>query len=100
MSKESRDAYIQKMQEKLREWNSDIDKLKAKGEASEARLKSEYLKRIEELKSGGDDLKAGLQKLSKAGEDSWEELKVGTERAWKEIKTSLEAAISKFKQKN
>jgi len=40
MSKESRQAYIEKLEAKLGEWSVDIDKLKAKAESSEAKIQT------------------------------------------------------------
>lgn len=100
MSKESRDAYIDKMHAKMKEWNADIDKLKGKVDASGTQVRENYTKRIEELKLKRDAFKARIQKLSKAGEDSWEELKSGTEKSWNEIRKSLDEAVSRFKHKS
>jgi chromosome segregation ATPase len=68
MSKETREAYIERLETKLKEWSAEIDKLKAKAERSEVKIKEEYHKRIEDLRARRDDIKKRIQKLKEAGE--------------------------------
>jgi hypothetical protein len=44
MSDESKKAYIEKLEAKLKEWTVEFDKLKEKAESSEAKIKGEYHK--------------------------------------------------------
>ncbi|MBI5409569.1 MAG: coiled coil domain-containing protein [Nitrospirae bacterium] len=97
MSKESREAYIGKLEAKLREWSAEIDKLKATAERSEVKIREEYHKRIEDLRARREDIKKRIRKLKEAGEETWEELKSGTEKAWREMKAAIDKAASKFK---
>jgi len=99
MSKESREAYIKKLETTLREWSAEIDKLKAKAESSEAKIKEEYHKGIGDLRARSEDIKKRIQKLKESGGESWEDLKSGTEKAWQEMKAAIEKATSKMKQK-
>ncbi len=100
MNRESRDAYIQKMQTKLKEWSSEIDKLKARADASETKIRTEYSRQVEELRARREDIRKRMEEMRDAGEESWQELRTGTEKAWNEMKTSLEKAVAKFRRKN
>jgi phage host-nuclease inhibitor protein Gam len=97
MSDESKKAYIEKLEAKLKEWTVDFDKLKEKAESSEAKIKEEYHKKIEDLRPRIEDIKKRIQKLTEASEGSWEELKSGTDKVWQEMKSAIEKAASKFK---
>jgi uncharacterized coiled-coil DUF342 family protein len=99
MSKESREAYIEKLEAKLREWSAEIDKLKAKAESSEVKIREEYHKRIADLRARREDINQRAKKLKEAGGETWDELKSGTEKAWQEMKAAIDKAASKFKQK-
>jgi hypothetical protein len=99
MNRESRDAYLRKMQTKLKEWSSEIDKLKAKADASEAKIRTEYSRQIEELRVRREDIGKRMEEMRDAGEESWQELRTGTEKAWNELKTALEKAAAKFRRK-
>lgn len=99
MSREAREAYIEKLDAKLREWSADIDRLKAKAEGSEVKVMKEIHKRIEELRARREDIKKRTQKLREAGDEGWEEIRAGTDKAWQEMKTSVEKAASKFREK-
>jgi peptidoglycan hydrolase CwlO-like protein len=49
MGDESKKAYIEKLEAKLKEWSAEFDKLKEKAGSSEAKIKEEYHKKIEDL---------------------------------------------------
>ena len=97
MGDESKKAYIEKLEAKLKEWTVEFDKLKEKAESSEAKIKGEYHKKIEDLRPRIEDIKKRIEKLKESSGETWEELKSGTEKAWQEMKGAIEKATSKFK---
>lgn len=97
MGDESKKAYIEKLEAKLKEWSAEFDKLKEKAGSSEAKIKEEYHKKIEDLRPRVEDINKRIQKLKESSEETWEELKSGTEKAWQEMKGAIEKAKSKFK---
>jgi phage host-nuclease inhibitor protein Gam len=97
MRDESKKAYIEKLEAKLKEWTVEFDKLKEKAGSSEAKIKEEYYKKIEDLHPRIDDIKKRIQKLKGSSGETWEELKSGTDKAWHEMKGVFEKAASKFK---
>lgn len=99
MSDESKKAYTEKLEAKLREWNVEFDKLKKKVESSEVKIKEEYHKMIEELHVKGEDIKKRIQKMKEASGETWEELKYGTDETWQEMKAAIDKIISKIKHK-
>lgn len=92
-----KDAYIQKLQAKLDEWNTEIDKLKAKADQAEADAKLEYYERIEKLREQQDGAREKLETLRQAGDDAWEDLKAGIESAWNDLSEAIKSASSRFK---
>jgi phage host-nuclease inhibitor protein Gam len=97
MSDESKKAYIEKLEAKLKEWTAEFDKLKEKAGSSEAKIKEEYHKKIEDLRPRIEDIKIRIQKLKESSGDTWEKLKSGTVKAWHEMKGAIDKATSKFK---
>ncbi len=97
MSDASKKDYVDKLEAKLKEWSADIKKLKDAAEVSEAMIKKEYYKVIEDLHAKREDLKKRLQQLKEESGAVWDELKYGTENAWKEMKDAVEKALSKLK---
>ena len=95
--KNRRKAYEEKLDAQLREWNAQIDLLRAKAETVKAEAKVEFYAKIDALQHKRDSAGTKLQELKAAGDEAWEELKTGAEKAWAEVKTAFHDAASKFK---
>ncbi|MGA7178595.1 MAG: coiled coil domain-containing protein [Thiobacillaceae bacterium] len=92
-----RDAYVQKMQAKLDEWNSEIDKLAAKADSAQADAKLKYQEQVEKLKVQRDAARHKLDELAHASESAWEDLRTGVDLAWESISMAVKDAIARFK---
>ena len=99
MGDDSKKAYIEKLEEKLREWTDEFDKLKGKVESSEVKIKEEYHKKMEDLHSRKEDIRERIKNLQEASGEAWEEIKFGTEDAWDEMKIAIDKAVAKFRHK-
>lgn len=93
----SKEEYIRAMQEKLEEWNADIDVLMAKGNEVSAELKSDYAEQVESLKTKQAVARQKIDELQKSGEGAWEDLKTGLDLAWRVIGEAVDSAKSRFK---
>lgn len=78
--KEKRKAYEEKLDAQVKEWNAQIELLKAKADKARAEVKIEYYKTIEALQSKQNDAKAKLRELKTAGDEAWEDLKTVAEK--------------------
>ena len=94
---ENRKEYIDRMAARLREWDTDLQKLEVKAGLAKADLKASYNQQIKELRLKKEEAKQKLKKIQDAGEDAWEELKEGTEKSWKLFEESVKTAWGKFK---
>jgi hypothetical protein len=92
-----RRAYEEKLDAQVKEWNAQIELLRAKADKTKAEVKIEYYKTIEALERKQNDAKAKLRELKTAGDEAWEDLKTGAEKAWAEVKTAYHDASSRFK---
>jgi hypothetical protein len=72
-----KEEYEQTLQAQLDEWNTEIDKLKAKADGAKADTQLEYYNKIEELQVMQESANNELAKLKKAGDDVWEDIKAG-----------------------
>ncbi|MGD8367996.1 MAG: hypothetical protein PVG78_10155 [Desulfobacterales bacterium] len=95
---EKRDAYVQQLKAKMKEWRAEIDRLTARAEQAEAQAKIEYQKRIDKLEDKRKDLEDKIDAFQQAGESSWENLKEGIDNSWKIFKMSLSEAKSEFER--
>ena len=93
----TRDEYVRKLQEKLGEWNAEIDRLVARAGDVKAEAKQEYAEQIESLQTKRAAALAKIEELQKSGESAWEDLKSGIELAWAAMDEAINSAKSRFK---
>jgi hypothetical protein len=94
---DKRRAFEEKLEAQMKEWNAQIDLLKAKADTAKAEAKVDYYAKIEALQHKRDTARTKLQELKSAGDEAWEDLKAGAEKAWAEVKKAFHDAASKFK---
>ena len=92
----NRHEYIEKLKDKLDEWDADIDELEARAQKTTADLKFELEDQITSLKLKRDIAKVKLSELMDAGEEAWEDIKEGADEAWASLKEAIEKARSHF----
>jgi DNA mismatch repair ATPase MutS len=95
---ERRDAYIQKLKDMLKEWNSEIDSLEAKEDKAGPNAKIGYHKKLDELRSKRGDIEARIDEMQNAGEDAWEDLKFDLESSWEFLREGLSIFKSEFQK--
>jgi hypothetical protein len=91
-----RHEYIDKLKEKLDEWDADIDDLEDRAQRVKADVKFELEDQITSLKLKRDIAKLKLSEIKDSSEEAWEDIKAGAEEAWAEVKDALEKAKSHF----
>ena len=93
----NRDEFIRKMQEKLGEWNAEIDRLTVKAGEASADVKKEIDEQIASLKAKQSDARQKIEELQHSGEHALEDLKTGVELAWSALGEAIDSARSRFK---
>ena len=92
----TRHEYIEKLKNKLDEWDADIDALEAEMSRAKADLKFEMRDQLSAIRLKRDNARLKLRELSGAGEEAWVDLKAGAEDAWNSLREALEKARSHF----
>lgn len=93
----AKQAFQQKLEAQLQDWDDKLDELKAKAREAKAELRADYEKQLDVLSGKRATVQAKLQELRLRTEDAWEDLKGGTERAWDEMRKALDQIASRFK---
>lgn len=93
---ESKQAYEQKMQAKIDQWRSEMDRLKAKASEADADARIEYEKQMDNLKEKQKEAAARLNELRDAGSEAWDEMKSGVEKAARELGDAFASATEKL----
>ena len=92
----TRHEYIQRLKDKLDEWDSDIDEFEAKAQRARADIKYELEDQITSLRVKRDLAKLKLSELVDASEEAWQDIKDGADEAWSNLKAAVEKARSHF----
>ena len=91
-----KEAYQEKIEAELQEWNARINELKAMAANAKADAKIDMYSRIDNLRAKLEAAQAKLQELKQGGAEKWESLKADTERGLDDLKKRWDD----FKAKN
>ena len=80
-----KDAYERKAEAKMREWQADIDKLRAQADQVSADARIEYDRQIVKLVEQQKAARQQYEKLEKASGEAWTDMKSGMEKAWADM---------------
>lgn len=94
---ETKDAYKQKLEAQLKEWEAQIKLLTAKMENTGADARLKYAQELEKLRATQHEAIDKLKELDAAGLDVWDKLKESADKTWDEMKHGIANLLSKFK---
>ena len=83
----TKEAYEQKIQAQVDEWDSEILKLKAQAAKTTAEVQINMNNQIKELRKKKESVNEKFTQLKEASEDSWEDLKAGIEEGLDLLRT-------------
>ncbi|MBP7735401.1 MAG: hypothetical protein KA369_05445 [Spirochaetes bacterium] len=92
-------SYMQKLSDKILEWDKKIDELMKQGNEAASVMKEDYAKMAEELKVKKKDAEVKLKELKEVSGEGWIEIKKGAEQAVNDMTQAFEKAMAKFKKK-
>lgn len=95
--RQAKQAFQQKLEAQLKDWDAKLDELKAKALEAKAELRADYQNQLQMLSEKRATVQAKLQELRLRTEDAWEDLKGGTEKAWDEMRKTLDQIAARFK---
>ncbi len=105
-AKDTKEAFVEKMDAQMDEWKKQIDEMEAKADAKEAEaeaekadaeLKKQLYAKVHGLRQTLERTKNKVQELRKSGDDSWRNFKKEVENAGDDLRKGIESAISRFK---
>jgi hypothetical protein len=91
-------SYMQKLADKIVEWDKKLDELKKQGGEAATVMKEDYDRMTVELKAKKKDAEEKIKELKSVSGEGWEELKKGAEKAAGELSEAFDRALSKFKK--
>jgi chromosome segregation ATPase len=87
----------EKLEEQLKEWGVDLEKLKSRANKARAEAKTEIDREITSLRARLNEAQKKLAALKTAGDAASVEMRKGVENAWVELRKAFESATAKFK---
>lgn len=93
----TKDAYKQKIDADLELVQAKLTEFKAQAKSLSADARIRHARHVEDLERKAAATKAKLQELDEAGDETWEQLKVGVENTWSVLQSTLEDAVTTFK---
>jgi len=87
----------ERLEEQLKEWGVDLEKLKSRANKAKADVKTEIDREVSNLRAKMNEAQKKLEELKTAGGAASSEMKKGVEGAWAELKKAFDSARAKFK---
>jgi hypothetical protein len=98
MLMDSKNLYIQKMEEQLKILDAELRKLSAKGGLVQAEAKAAIETQLKPLQATHQGVASRLAELRGESGKAWNEVHDSLERAWEELRDSVDCALTTFNQ--
>lgn len=82
-------AHVEKMEAELKQWGARLDKLLTAAHAASADMKTDYRKRLDDLRQKYVAAEKRFAELKAAGSGKWEIFQGGVEAAWRDLATAF-----------
>jgi hypothetical protein len=93
----TKQAFQQKLEAQLKEWDLKLAALTAKTQGAKAKIRSRIESEIEVLSTKRAAAQTTLRELRERTEGAWEDLKTVAEKTWEEMHEALDRVVSRFK---
>ena len=87
----------EKLEEQLKEWGVDLEKLKLRANKAKTDVNTEIDREISTLRTRLNEAQMKLEELKTAGGAASSDMKKGVENAWAELMKGFDSARAKFK---
>ena len=86
---ETVEAHVEKMEAELKQWGARLDKLLTAAHGASTDVKSDYRKRLDDLRQKYVAAEKKFAELKAAGSGKWEIFQGGVETAWRDLATAF-----------
>jgi hypothetical protein len=84
------DKNVAKLEAQLAAWGAKIDDLASKTEQAKAEARTEYQKRLQDLRTQCATAQARLDEFKRTGSKNWETIKGSIENAWRDLDVAFQ----------
>ncbi len=89
-------AYKQKVDAELREWEAKAELLKAKGNNLMADAKLEFENQLKSLQDNKSEFTAYVDQLTDKADDAWDDVKDEAEDKWNKFASNISNFVSRY----
>ena len=98
MEDKQQQAYLDKVNARIKEFSAKMEQLKAKADQVDAETKIKYNRQIEKLAHKKQEVQTKLNAIKVSGKGAWNSLKIGLDAAISDLKNGIAKAISGFEK--
>ena len=91
-----KETYRQKIQDRMQEWNAEIDRLEAHADRSAADIQLQYYEELKKLRALQEEARRKLEELEEADDDAWETLRDDVDIAANAVERAVNIAGARF----
>lgn len=93
----AKEAFQERLETQLREWDKKLDGLKGKAKKAKADLRHDIEAQLDVLRAQRAAAQDKLQKLRQRSENTWEDMKESAEKAWDEMQKAIDSIVARLK---
>ncbi len=93
----TKQAFLQKLEMQLKEWDARFEELKGKAKKAKAEIRADVERQIAFIADQRAAAHEKMLELRQRTENTWEELKSGMEKTWRDLHDTLDRFVSRFK---
>lgn len=90
-------AFEEKLETQLDEWDKKLDSLMKQAKKAKADLRRDIEAQLEALRAKRAAAQDKLQELRQRGDSAWEDLKEGVEKTWDEMRKAIDSIAARFR---
>ena len=79
--KSAKDEYFAMMDSQIKKWDTEVDKLRAKGEHLTAEARAKYDEQLKAMRASRDTANKKLREMRATSESAWQQMQVGVDTA-------------------
>ena len=93
----TRDEFVKNLKTQLDDLNTGIEKIELKAQSIKEDSKEKLQEKIKFLREKRDSAFAKIQEVKNTGEETWQDLKRGTENVVSSLKNAISKTMAHFK---
>ncbi|MBK0398467.1 hypothetical protein H0I76_04645 [Limibaculum sp. M0105] len=94
---ETRDQYVERLKQKIDEWNAQITEFDHKMKEASLDAQRQYAAALDEMKEQCAEAEKKMREVANTEREKWEQRRAQFETAWQDIADGFQQAWSRFK---